>query len=53
MLRTSVFELYRRDCSNIAFGIYRYPYDANLRHRHFFFFFFFIFFFDATSQTSP
>lgn len=31
----SVFELYRRDCSNIAFGIYRYPYDASLRHRQF------------------
>ena len=31
----SVFELYRRDCSNINFGIYRYPYDANLRHRQF------------------
>jgi len=31
----SVFELYRRDCSNINFGIYRSPYDANLRHRQF------------------
>jgi len=31
----SIAELYRRDCENIAHGIYRYPYDANLRHRQF------------------
>uniref|UniRef100_A0A7S0HS78 Methyltransferase type 11 domain-containing protein n=1 Tax=Hanusia phi TaxID=3032 RepID=A0A7S0HS78_9CRYP len=31
----SIFELYRRDCMNIVYGIYRYPYDASLRHRQF------------------
>lgn len=31
----SIFELYRRDCDNIYYGIYRSPYDASLRHRQF------------------
>lgn len=31
----SIFELYRRDCNNIYYGVYRSPYDASLRHRQF------------------
>jgi len=31
----SIFELYRRDCQNVFYGVYRSPYDASLRHRQF------------------
>jgi len=31
----SILELYRRDCKNVFYGVYRAPYDASLRHRQF------------------